>query len=222
MYDANRDNDQRPALAWRDRHWGLHAATGAVLALLLILGYTSVAGSGGRGGDDRPAAGLPGTVAGGVAVACVSGQQAVIRQGGPAGPVQVTCVPDATMGTVQAVPYGATTPSPYGPHIVGTPTAVPVNGWGAVTPQPLVASPAVYQAPVYEPPARRVVVQERRPVRRVTRPDGRSWQKSAVVIGSSAGIGAGVGAAIGGKKGALIGAALGGGGAAIWDQATRR
>jgi hypothetical protein len=35
-------------------------------------------------------------------------------------------------------------------------------------------------------------------------------KKSAVIIGSSAGIGAGVGAAIHGKKGALIGAALGG------------
>jgi hypothetical protein len=51
---------------------------------------------------------------------------------------------------------------------------------------------------------------------------GRSWQKSALIIGSSAGIGAGVGGAIGGKKGALIGAAVGGGGATIWDQITRR
>jgi hypothetical protein len=43
-----------------------------------------------------------------------------------------------------------------------------------------------------------------------------------VIFGSSAGIGAGVGAAIRGKKGALIGAAISGGGAAIWDQMTRR
>lgn len=50
----------------------------------------------------------------------------------------------------------------------------------------------------------------------------RTWQKSVVIIGSSAGVGAGVGAAIGGKKGALIGAAIGGGSATIWDQATRR
>ena len=56
------------------------------------------------------------------------------------------------------------------------------------------------------------------PVRKPTR----DWKKSAVIIGSSAGIGAGVGAAAGGKKGALIGAAIGGGGAAIWDQVTRR
>jgi hypothetical protein len=50
----------------------------------------------------------------------------------------------------------------------------------------------------------------------------RSVKKSAVIIGSSAAIGAGVGAATGGKKGALLGAAIGGGGAAIWDQITRR
>jgi hypothetical protein len=47
-------------------------------------------------------------------------------------------------------------------------------------------------------------------------------KKSAIIIGSSAGVGAGVGAAVGGKKGALIGAAIGGGGAAVWDQVTRR
>ena len=50
----------------------------------------------------------------------------------------------------------------------------------------------------------------------------RSVAKSAVIIGSSAGVGAGVGAAVGGKKGALIGAVLGGGGATVWDQVTRR
>jgi hypothetical protein len=63
----------------------------------------------------------------------------------------------------------------------------------------------------------RQVVYEREPVRKT-----RSVKKSAIIIGSSAGVGAGVGAAVGGKKGALIGAAIGGGGAAIWDQVTRR
>jgi hypothetical protein len=47
-------------------------------------------------------------------------------------------------------------------------------------------------------------------------------KKSAIIIGSSAGVGAGVGAAVGGKKGAGIGALIGGGGAALWDQITRR
>src|SRR5688572_30151187 len=61
------------------------------------------------------------------------------------------------------------------------------------------------------------VVYDERPVRRT-----RSVAKSAIIIGSSAGVGAGVGAAVGGKKGALIGAAIGGGGATLWDQLTRR
>jgi hypothetical protein len=69
----------------------------------------------------------------------------------------------------------------------------------------------------YSSPARRVVSE---PVRRA--PTGRTKTKSAIIIGSSAGVGAGVGAAVGGKKGALIGAAIGGGSAAIWDQITRR
>ena len=64
--------------------------------------------------------------------------------------------------------------------------------------------------------ANQVIYEEPRPART------RSVGKSAVIIGSSAGAGAGVGAAVGGKKGALIGGAIGGGGAAIWDQVTRR
>jgi hypothetical protein len=81
----------------------------------------------------------------------------------------------------------------------------------------------VGEAPVYRQasrsvPARRVVYA---PERRVARPV-RSVKKSALIIGSSAGIGAGIGAAVGGRKGALIGAAAGGGGATLWDQLTRR
>ena len=63
---------------------------------------------------------------------------------------------------------------------------------------------------------RQVVYQE--PVARKTR----SVKKSAAIIGSSAAVGAGIGALAKGKKGALIGAAIGGGGAAVWDQITRR
>ena len=69
-------------------------------------------------------------------------------------------------------------------------------------------------------PARQVVYDDDRPVR-VEKPQ-RSVKKSAIIIGSSAGVGAGVGAAVGGKKGALIGAVIGGGGATLWDQVTRR
>jgi hypothetical protein len=76
--------------------------------------------------------------------------------------------------------------------------------------------PIAERAPVVE----RQVVYREAPVRRVRTP--RSWQKSALIIGGSAGAGAGIGAAVGGKKGALIGAAIGGGAATVYDQATRR
>lgn len=80
--------------------------------------------------------------------------------------------------------------------------------------------PASYPATAARPVPARQVVYDDRPVREVQ--PQRSVKKSAIIIGSSAGIGAGVGAAVGGKKGALIGAAIGGGGATLWDQVTRR
>jgi hypothetical protein len=92
---------------------------------------------------------------------------------------------------------------------------------------PVAAQPVVYQAapaprvvrtvataPRRTAQTQRVVYTERKPVRSKT--------KSAVIIGTSAAAGAGVGALIGGKKGAIIGAVAGGGGAAVWDQVTRR
>jgi len=45
----------------------------------------------------------------------------------------------------------------------------------------------------------------------------RSWAKTALVIGGSAGAGAGIGALAGGKKGALVGAAVGGGAASLFE-----
>jgi hypothetical protein len=79
------------------------------------------------------------------------------------------------------------------------------------------AYPASAARPV---PARQVIYDDERPAKIVKR--RRTVQKSAIIIGSSAGVGAGVGAAVGGKKGALIGAVVGGGGATLWDQITRR
>lgn len=49
----------------------------------------------------------------------------------------------------------------------------------------------------------------------------RSWGKTAMVIGGSAGGGAGIGGLIAGKKGALIGAAIGGGAATIYEARKR-
>lgn len=146
-----------------------------------------------------------------IAVNCGEGQQALIRStlvGGQA-VSQVDCVPVAGALVSQAV----------APRAVAAPMVA--------TGPPLVATldgdpRLVSAAPVYRTAARPVSYQtaEYAPVRQVKR--GRSWQKSALIIGSSAGIGAGVGAGVKGKKGALIGAAVGGGAATIWDQITRR
>ena len=106
---------------------------------------------------------------------------------------------------------------------------VAANGAPAIAPvyQPVRASQPVYDdedARVVYPATRTVrPTQARQTVYREPVKQGRSVQKSAIIIGSSAGVGAGVGAAVGGKKGALIGAAIGGGGAAVVrDQVTRR
>jgi len=108
------------------------------------------------------------------------------------------------------------------------PSAVPVSYAPAVTrpadlgdtriipaSYPAATAPATTARPVR---ARQVVYDD--PVR-VEKPQ-RSVKKSAIIIGSSAGVGAGIGAAAGGKKGALVGALIGGGGATLWDQLTRR
>jgi hypothetical protein len=134
-----------------------------------------------------------------VLVTCEPRQQTLVRQ---------AVVNGRTVAHVECVTTGqALSPAVYGSYGPSGP------GYGDVRVVPTATS--------YAEPAPRVVAQ-RRVVREAPRPADRSWKKSAIIIGSSAGVGAGVGAAVGGKKGALIGAAIGGGGAAIWDQATRR
>ena len=150
----------------------------------------------------------------------------------PAGsPVVVSCEPNQRTLVRPVVVNGAT---------VSQIECVSTDGQAAayaqptaMAPQALPASYSYVSQPVYQDlaPARVVPVRAQtaaRPVRTrqviydepVRR--SRSVKKSAVIIGSSAAIGAGVGAVTGGKKGALIGAAIGGGGAAVWDQITRR
>jgi hypothetical protein len=51
---------------------------------------------------------------------------------------------------------------------------------------------------------------------------GRTWKKTALVIGGSTAAGAGIGGLIGGKKGALIGSAIGGGSSTIYEAMKRR
>lgn len=165
----------------------------------------------------------------------VSAQSIATNQAGA--PVLVSCEPHqrtlvrpvvvngATVSHVECIAVGQT--AAYAPNQVGAP--VPVGYGTAAYPVATASRPVSgdlgdaqvvpAQNPTTEarPVRTRQVVYDERPVRQ-----GRSVKKSAIIIGSSAGVGAGVGATVGGKKGALIGAAIGGGSAAIWDQVTRR
>jgi hypothetical protein len=154
-----------------------------------------------------------------VAVACEPNQRAIVRQAAINGVVQsqVQC---ETVGGFAAVgtagSYGAS-PVAYQPGFQPVSYTQPT----ALEPTRIVRSASPQQVVTREV-APRVTSYQRAPERVIVRQPKRSVKKSAIIIGSSAGVGAGIGAAVGGKKGAGIGALLGGGGAALWDQITRR
>ena len=81
-------------------------------------------------------------------------------------------------------------------------------------PQPVVER-VVYREPV--------VTRRAAPASRTTvvRKDGRTWKKSALIVGGSAAGGAGLGAIMAGKSGAKKGAVIGGVGGLVYDLATR-
>ena len=84
--------------------------------------------------------------------------------------------------------------------------------------------PVAQRAVVANPTATRTVYRSAAPAQRTVvarEGSGRSWKKTAMVIGGSTAGGAGVGGLVGGKKGALIGAALGGGAASIYEASKR-
>lgn len=89
-------------------------------------------------------------------------------------------------------------------------------------PQPAPVSDIVSMpAPRTRTVARPVATRERVVYREADRREGRSWGKTAMIIGGGAGGGAGIGGLIGGKKGALIGAAIGGGAATVYESTKR-
>jgi hypothetical protein len=166
----------------------------------------------------------------------VSAQSLTTNQAGV--PIIVSCEPHQRTLVRPVVVNGATVSQVECVAVGQMPAAQPVAAESA---NALAAQP-VYQPyqqvrttqPIHADQDARVV-QAPYPATRAARPtqtrdvvyrepvkQGRTVKKSAIIIGSSAGVGAGVGAAVGGKKGALIGAAIGGGGAAVWDQVTRR
>jgi hypothetical protein len=144
----------------------------------------------------------------------VPATQMVIGPDGIARPYLVQAGQTAFGQALPGQPYGW---SPYG---TTTPGAVAPLGYAAYPAYQPAASPVqtqyVTERAVTQPVRR---VSSQRVVREVE--PRRSWQKSALLIGGSAGAGAGLGAVMGGKKGALAGAAIGGGAAAIYDQVKR-
>jgi hypothetical protein len=187
--------------------------TGAGVAAVAGLGALLV----GCGANTLPntqaqamAAGAP------MSIACEPNQRAIMRQVVVNGVMQAQAE-CSSAGAMVGTAAGFA-PVAYSPG----PAALPVNyGYtqAAIPETQLVRTGYTPAVVTREVAPSRVAYQ--RPERSVAKPK-RSVKKSAVIIGSSAGVGAGVGAVVGGKKGAGIGALIGGGGAALWDQITRR
>jgi hypothetical protein len=197
------------------KQWGRAAGLVGLGALIFTVGCGGAPSAGSVHAQNMAAnqAGTP------VVVSCEPHQRTLVRQAVVNGAVvsQVECVAADAQAQALAMQHQA------------QPMAAPVT---YAAPQQVVR-----QAParvVYEDMAPAQVVRTTqtsgaRPVqarqvvyREEPKPETRSVKKSVAIIGASTGVGAGVGAAVGGKKGALIGAAIGGGGATVWDQATRR
>jgi hypothetical protein len=135
------------------------------------------------------------------AVACGPAPAGYAVPAGYPAPVAYTAAP----GTIPVAYYAQ-------PQVYAAPAPVADAQFVRTAYQPaVITQPVATRRLVAQPAARHFVAAPKRSV-----------AKSAAIIGSSAGVGAGLGAAIGGKKGAGIGALVGGGGAALWDQLTRR
>ncbi len=204
-----------------------HATAATKLSITALIGFGAFAVTACNSGTPvgaAPSSAAPSSVAATgtsgatpIAINCGPGQQALIRPGLVSGQTisQVECVPVPAASAPAAVGYPGTAP------VDGLPAGMVASAAGTM-PAAYQAAPPIIEQPVVYRPAPRTVYRAAPAQRVVRQKSGRSWQKSAIVIGSSAGIGAGVGGAVKGKKGALIGAAIGGGAATIWDQATRR
>jgi hypothetical protein len=104
-----------------------------------------------------------------------------------------------------------------------TPAAQPAgvgsiqSGFVPVTQRTVVTEPIAPRRTVY----RTAAPAQTRVVSRESESSGRSWKKTAMIIGGSTAGGAGIGGIMGGKKGALIGAAIGGGASSIYEASKR-
>ena len=146
---------------------------------------------------------------GNMKVTCGLDEQPMVRQVGTgSGQVAVECV-DTRMVSMPGAGYAPVSN-----------LAVPQPGAAYV--QPGAYTPAVYTRPAPVRTASTTASAPRTTAQEPAREEGRSWKKTALIIGGSTGAGAGIGGIAGGKKGALIGAAIGGGSAAIYEAIKRR
>ena len=147
-----------------------------------------------------------------VLVDCADGQRALVKHVDVAGQAvaQVQCVGQPLVtNTFDEMSMNSTNAAPA----YNAARAYPAS----------MSRPATYSAPA---PVRTRTVASREPVsyRTVSSEPvktGRSWKKSALIIGGSAAGGAGLGAIVGGKGGAVKGAVIGGIAGTVYDIATR-
>ena len=149
---------------------------------------------------------------GSTVVDCGEGRQALVHPSA-SGASRVECVP---MAVAQ-------------PQAIGTPYATQFAPSTQLAPAaPVVQERVVYRdRPVTRTASRSAATRatttssQPAPVYRESQPQGRSWKKSAVIIGGATAGGAGVGAVLGGKSGAKKGAVVGLVGGTVYDIATR-
>jgi hypothetical protein len=194
---------------------GTRAAAVAGLGAILFTAGGGASQNGAAGAAQSAAAAQPG---GSVMVGCEPNQRTLVRPTVVNGVAvsQVDCVSNVEQTAYVQSQFAQPAAAPVSYYAAPRTVAARNAELGDTRIIPAASYPVTTARPV---PARQVVYDDR-PVRDVKQ--GRSVKKSAIIIGSSAGVGAGVGAAVGGKKGALIGAVVGGGGATLWDQITRR
>jgi hypothetical protein len=195
--------------------WG--SATGAVAIGALAMTYGCGANQGAGAVRAQEVAGAQN--ASPVVVSCEPNQRTLVR------PVTVNGATISQIECVTTDSQGAYVQSAYAP--AGA-YAQPAGAYAQraavryVDPRPQYVDEGLGDARIVRTSRTSPVVRTRQVVYDEPVRKSRSKKKSAIIIGSSAGAGAGLGAAVGGKKGALLGAVIGGGGAAIWDQVTRR
>ncbi|MBX5496540.1 MAG: hypothetical protein IRZ15_14500 [Bryobacteraceae bacterium] len=134
-----------------------------------------------------------------------------LRKPGNVNAMQPLTSGQAGIATQTPATFDQTAPAPAEP--VAAPATAPQPA-----PAPAAAPEPERQTATADRPTYRVTRQETaaKPVRKK-----RSIQKSAAIIGGSAGVGAAIGALGGGGKGAAIGAISGGAAGLIYDQLTR-